>query len=157
MEGIVITTAEDAKEYLSKMIGKPLQYALKSPDLDLYDFGFGGWIQTINRKGRLHTVTTYSIHAQCPLKVIWRNGTGRADLYDGDTDSHHFHKETESLLGLPVKRVELSDKNDLWVDLGDYWIVFISWENDEESWRYFLSGGNDPHLVASNKWLELHN
>ena len=31
--------------------------------------------------------------------------------------------------------------------------VFVTFENGEESWRFFTSNTDIPHLVASNSWL----
>ena len=60
------------------------------------------------------------------------------------------------MIGLSVERIALSDKNDLWLDLNKYWIVFITREDQEESWRFFEPRSKLPHLVASDAWLEMN-
>lgn len=122
----------DAFKFLQTLLNQPLCYGLKSPDTDLYDFGFG---DTEN------------------FKVIWKNGEHRVDRYYEDTPCKKFHSEVKHLIGMKVRQVALSNKNDLWLDLGDCWIVFVTFENREESWRFFISGIGTPHLVASDSWL----
>ena len=36
-----IVNRQEAEEFLRPLIGQALRYALKSPDTELYDFGFG--------------------------------------------------------------------------------------------------------------------
>ena len=76
---------------------------------------------------------------------------------DGDTPGKQFRAEIQPLLGLAVERVAVSDKNDVWLDFGDYWVVFATFENEEESWRFFASDISAPYLVASNSWLKFSN
>ena len=148
-----ILIRQKAFEYLSMLIGHSLLYAKKSSDTELYDFGFGEPAETVNRRGKRKLVGAMSLHALCRIKIIWRNGERKVDKYYEDTPCEEFHHEVKRCIGLQVSRIALSDKNDLWFDLGDYWIVFATFENGEESWRFFTSDINDPHLVASNSWL----
>lgn len=143
----------DAIVFLQNLIGQPLLYAIKSPDVELYDFGFGELIEVVNRRGTQKRIGTHTIHVLCRFKVIWQNCEHRVDKYYEDTPCEKFHSEIKNLVGLKVRRVALSDKNDLWLDLGDYWIVFATFENGEESWRLFTSDADNPHLIASNSWL----
>ena len=128
-------------------------YAIKSPDTELYDFGFGELVEVVNRRGIRKRIGTHTLHALCRFKVIWRNCEHRVDKYYEDTPCEKFHSESKRLIGPKVRQVELSDKNDLWLDFGDYWVVFATFENGEESWRFFTSDIDDPHLVASDSWL----
>ena len=59
--------------------------------------------------------------------------------------------------GLRILRTALSEKNDLWIDLGDCYFVIVTNENDEESWRIFSPGTNGPHIVATDLriWLDM--
>ena len=147
-------TQNSATKFLDTVIEKPLLYAIKSPDTELYDFGFGELIEVRNRLGNLKKKSTHTIHALCRIKVIPQNRTCDTGIYYEDTLCEIFHSDITPLIGTKVKRVALSDKNDLWLDLGDYWVVFITFENGEESWRYFISGTDTPHLIASNLWLD---
>ena len=144
-----------AIEFLHSLIGLPLHYAIKSPDTELYDFGFGRLVETVGLSGKQKKIGTHTIHALCRFKVISRTGGKTATNYYEDTPSEKFQSEINYLIGLTVKRVALSDKNDLWLDFGDYWIVFATFENGEESWRFLTLDRNAPHLVASDCWLDM--
>ena len=144
---------QNAIAFLQTLIGQPLLYALKSPDTELYDFGFGELVEVVNRHGIPRKIGAHTVHALCRFQVIWKTGERRVDKYYEDTPCETFRAEIQPLLGLQVKRVALSDKNDLWLDFGDYWVVFATFENGEESWRFFTSDIALPHLVASNAWL----
>lgn len=143
----------DASKFLQTLFDQPLCYGLKSPDTDLYDFGFGDPENPVRPYGDGKGVGTLALHVQCRFKVIWKNGEQRVDRYYEDTPCESFHSEVKHFIGMKVRQVALSDKNDLWLDLGDCWIVFVTYENGEESWRFFISGTNTPHLVASDSWL----
>lgn len=145
---------QSAIEFLHKLTGRPLLYALKSPDTELYDFGFGELIEVTNRRGQRKKVGTLTLHVLCRFELIWRNDERRVDIYYEDTPCDKFHSEVQHLLGQKVWRVALSDKNDLWLDFGDYWAVFATYENGKESWRFFIPNTDFPHLVASNSWLD---
>ena len=60
------------------------------------------------------------------------------------------------LIGREIMELGLSEKNDLWLDLGDCRIVWTTIENGEESWRFLAADTNIPHLVVSNSWMELN-
>ena len=147
----------EALEFLQTLIDQQLCYGLKSQDLDLYDFGFGNMVGDVNSYERYQEGCTHIIHAICRFKVIWKNGEHRVDRYQENTSSEKFCTEIKRLIGLKVIRIALSDKNDLWLDLGDYWVVFATYENNEESWRFFALNQDIPHLVASNSWLNFSN
>lgn len=142
----------NAQEFLQTLVDQPLCYGIKSPDMDLYDFGFGNMTEAVNPYGGVKNCT-HILHITCRFKMIWKNGEHRVVKYYEDTPCEQFHSEVNRLVGLKVKRVALSDKNDLWLDFGDYWVVFATFENGEESWRLFTSDINSPHLVASDSRL----
>ena len=148
-----LSIKQDAVVFLHTLIGQPLLYAIKSPDTELYDFGFGELVEVVSRRGIRKRIGTHTLHALCRFKVIWRICEHRVDKYYEDTPCEKFHSEINRLIGLKVRRVELSDKNDLWLDFGDYWVVFATFENGAESWRVFTSNINIPHLVASDSRL----
>ena len=147
----------DALEFLRTLVNLSLCYGLKSPDTDLYDFGFGNMVNIMNPYGGGKEVCTHILHVICRFKVIWKNGERRVDKYYEYTPCEKFHSEVQRLLGMKVRRVALSDKNDLWLDFGDYWVVFATFENGEESWRFFTSDIDGPHLVVSDSWLHFSN
>lgn len=143
----------DILEFLYTLVGQPLCYGIKSPDMDLYDLGFGSGIVDVSSYGEETEDWTYILHVTCRFKVIWRNGERRIDKFNEDTPCEKFHSEVKRLIGLKVKRVGLSSKNDLYLDFGDYWVVFVTFEDEEESWRFFTSVPNGPHLIASSSEL----
>ena len=142
---------ESAMDFLNTLIGQPLSYAIKSPDMDLYDFGFGEEIEVKFSKSPPRKVAPYTVHALCKFKIIRRNGKIKVFRYYEDTPYEVFHSEIKPLTGLKVSRVGLSEKNDLWLDFGgEYWVVFATHESEEESWRFFKTYDYDaPHLVVS--------
>ena len=143
----------EAIAYLDALVNRSLYYGKKCPDTDLYDFGFG---ETVKKAGMgKRCLCTHSIHATCYIKVLERFGERRIDLYDGKESYEEFHFKIQHLLGLKVRRVALSTKNDLWIDLGEYWVVFVTFENGEESWRFFELNNSCAHLVASDSWLDV--
>lgn len=149
------TDTQKANMFLQTLLDQPLCYGIKSPDTELYDFGFGRLVEVTSLRGEKREICTHILHVLCRFKVIWRNGERRVEKYYEDTPCEKFHSEIKRLIGLPVKRVGLSDKNDLWLDFGDYWVVFATTEDGEESWRFFTSDKDGPHLVASDSWLDL--
>ena len=142
-----------AMSFLRALIDQPLCYGVKSPNIDLYDFGFGDQHEITNRSGEIRKCCTYILHITCRFKVICKCKKHPPVNYYEDTPCDTFHANIRDLIGLKVKRIALSDKNDLWLDLEEYWIVFATFENGEESWRYFTFSEESPHLIASNTWL----
>ena len=67
-----------------------------------------------------------------------------------NTSSELFCDAIEDSIGMEIIRIALSSKNDLWIDLGDCRIVFVTFEDNEESWRLF-SSNEEQHLVASSE------
>lgn len=139
-------------DYLQALVGQSLSYAIKSFDTELYDFGFYNAEQPSQSPIDVSQVE-YVLHVICRVKVIWNKDEHRVQEYYEDTPYAKFHSEINQLIGLEVKRVALSDKNDLWLDFGDCWVAFATHENSEESWRFFKTNAEYPHLVASDSWL----
>ena len=137
---------------LQTLVGESLAYGFKSPDCDLYDLGFGTLIDVIHLNGRVQKKTTFVIHAVCPIKVI-KPKVKKAKWFYEDASAEKFQSWVQTATGLVVEKVGLSDKNDLWLDLGEYWIVFVTNDQVEndcfEDWRFFMANQVKPHLVAS--------
>ena len=145
---------DEALSYLNLLLNQPLRDARKFFDTELYIFGFGETVKELDIHGKESNVAMYRLHAQCRFKVIWKNGIKRAGICYEDTPNDEFKEIVHPLLNRKVVRVGLSDKNDLWLDFKDYWVVFATFENDEESWRFF-EYHKKQHLVATDKVLEL--
>lgn len=148
-------TREEAQKKLEKLLGLPLEYAGKSPDTELYLFEFGNVPINDNISRPAQKRFIFALHVLCRFKVIWRNGKKATDTYYEDTSSERFASAANQLIGKTIARIGLSDKNDLWLDFGDYWMVFATFETGEESWRILSSDREKPHLVASDSWIEL--
>lgn len=139
-------TRDEANIYLQKLIGQPLCYGIKSYDMDLYDLGFG---EAANHPA-------FAIHSTSEIKLIQRTQDKKTKIFNGNSCYIDFSNNINPLIGLSVERIALSDKNDLWLDLNKYWIVFITREDQEESWRFFEPRSKLPHLVVSDTWLEMN-
>lgn len=152
---------DSALIFLNELVGSPFRYGLKSKDLYFYDLGFGDWLYRCNGSEKKQKITTYAIHAQCEIRVFSQIKTifSKVDKsnsvrsYSGDTVAEVFHKDMEKLYKNSIKRVALSSKNDLWLDLGEYWIVFVTFENAQESWRFLPLDDSRPQLIASSEKL----
>lgn len=147
-------TREQALRYLENLVGQPLRYGIKLYDTELYDFGFGEMVETTDLWKKKRSVNLHNLHILCDFKVIYRTENRGHKIYCGDTDKKEFESDIQDIIGLTVKRVALSDKNDLWLDFKDYWIAFVTHEDAEESWRYFIMGKENPHLVVADSWKE---
>lgn len=142
-----------ANDYLAQLIGCPLRYGHKSQGCEFYDLGFGKEKTAQADQEHVSTVSQFALHVVCRFKVIWKIGDKQTKVYDEDTDTDVFSIDVKNLLGHCVQRVALSDKNDLWLDFGDFWIVFATFDDNDESWRFFLPYDPSPHFVASAFWL----
>ena len=142
----------DVLSILNQLVGKRLLYGIQSPDVVFFDLGFGEYIQAKNLYGIERSVATYTLHAMCGIKVIYRKEPHHTECYIGDTPAD-FNSLLSKLVGQIIKRVALSEKNDFGMDLGDYWIVLVTNEDSEESWRYFSHLSNTSHLVFSDTWI----
>lgn len=150
-----ISTAR-AYERMQAIVGKPLKFGHMLPTIGMFDFGFGDLIDIpTNSIGKTRKVCMYALHAVCGFDVVWKNGQRRVERLYWDSPKELFDDIVKELIGLCVKRITLSDKNDLWIDLRDYWVVFLTFENDEESWRFFTPYSSEAHLVVSNSWISL--
>ena len=146
---------QESLSFLNLLIDEPLSYGIKSPDMDLYDFGFGQLLRVPTKRDLDRKVGMFALHATCRFKIIRRIREHYVQCYYEDTPAEEFHRSIKPLVGLCVKRIGLSTKNDLWLDFGDYWMVFATFENDEESWRFFAFTDDKRHLVAADSWLTL--
>ena len=141
-------------EFLQNLTAQSLCYATKSPDTELYEFGFGSIVESCRLDSPTGKIGTYILHVICRFKIIQKTEENQVFRYYEDTPAQKFGSDIQALIGLKVQRVGLSEKNDLWLDFGNYWVVFATFENYEESWRLFVADANAPHLVASGFWLK---
>ena len=150
-----INVRNEAEEFVQNLVGKSLKYGQKFGDTELYDLGFGPEREIEYHDGEKRILPEYILHIMCDFDIVWRNGIKRVDEYDGNTPGEEFATDIKKLIGMDVLKVELRDKNDFWIDFGDYWMVIFTEESEEESWRLFTSGEQGIHLVASAVELDL--
>lgn len=146
---------DDTYKEIAQLVGKDLQYGILHEPFGLYDFGFGHFIVTDLNKGTTRKLCEYTLHASCRFKIVQRVGERKVNRYNENTTQEQFLLGIQELLGLTVRRVALSDKNDLWIDFEKYWMVFATFDNSQESWRFFTPDGNSPHMVVSNSYASL--
>ena len=152
-EKMDIPVSQDAISFLNSIVGHSVLYAHKSPDTELYDFGFGNFVEIVDWKGRRRQVASLTVHALCRFRVISRKEHRVSNFYE-DTPTQKFDSKIQPLIGQKVKRIALSEKNDFWLDFGDYWMVFVTHENGKESWRFFATAEDTPHFVAADSWID---
>lgn len=145
----------EAESVLQKLVGCPLCYGIKSSDMDLYDFGFGDCEVVKGWCNKERFLAAFTIHAVCCIEIIGSKDNTTSVLYDADTPCEQFHGDIAALLGLTVKRIALSKKNDLWIDLGKYSIVLITYEDKEESWRFFADNDLLSDVITSYMSIEI--
>lgn len=136
---------------LHKLVGCCFRYGLKSHNFDLFDLGFGEDVFFVNCLGNTQTACKYTFHLTCGIKLFWKDG--RINEYDAATESGFFSISIKPLIGATVSRIALSEKNDLWIDLGLCRMVIVTYEDDLESWRFFSPGTGMPHLISSGQNL----
>lgn len=144
---------EHACDYLQALVGKPLGYALKSRDMSFYDLGFGDDVAAYNRIRGHYEICEITLHVASGMKIFWKDGTKEELL--GDAPATITAPLTQKLAGHPIRRIALSEKNDLWLDFGICHMVVVTYEDGEESWRVFGAEEDAKHLVAADSWIRL--
>ena len=142
-------SAKDATSALQSIIGCAFRFGIKSPDMDLYQIGFGEDVVFINYFGNRQEASKYAIHFTCGLHLDWSDG--KQIEYDSQSDAKTFHREIESLIGLPVKTAEVLANNNVFIDLGLCKLEIVVREDGDESWRFFQPGQNSDHIVCCGK------
>ena len=142
---------EYALTTLLKLVGCCFRYGLKSHNMDLYDLGFGEDVHFLNCLGNTQTACKHTLHFTCGIKLFWKDG--RINEFGPTTESPMFSVAVEPLIGTVVRRIALSDKNDLWIDLDSCKMVIVTYEDSHESWRYFSPGTGSSHLISSGQHL----
>ncbi len=150
-----MTKRTKALKYLNVLVDTTLCYGIKSPNLDLFDFGFGELKEFQDSRGKIRKTSSYVLHAMCPFKLMLQDGTKRIKLFDAEVSCEKFNEFYKGWQDFSVKKVGLSDKNDLYLDFGDFWLVFITAENNIESWRFFETNNLNSHLVVASSWIVL--
>ncbi len=133
-----------ADAFLSQLVGMVVIRAEKSPDMNLFDFGFEG-----NEALKEHY--PYILHALCAIQVDTEDE--HSEIYYGDTSTEAFATVCAQLIGQKVENVHVIDGNDLMIWLERTAVRFLVADDGYESWRFF--GKRTRHLVASDLTLNL--
>ena len=80
-------SCSDAEIILKKLLGLPLRYGIKSPDMFFYDVGFGECNISEELGGIKRLLTTYAIHSCCCIKIIDRENKKRSHIFSGQNTS----------------------------------------------------------------------
>lgn len=146
-------TKQNVERYLNCIVGTPLQYGFKHSDFDLFQLGFGDCVSFEKWKGQTLAINRYAIHFDSAIYLYWKHGG--VDRFDSSTADNVFSSAISKLIGTHVKKIALSEKNDLWIDLGECRIAVVTRDDCEESWRFFQPRTENPHLIASSVTLIL--
>ena len=141
------------ENYLNGIVGEPLQYGIKTSDLDLFQLGFGESISVEYWKGKLVEINKYAVHFDSAVYLYWKDG--KVDMFYPDAHTSSFNLAISKLVGKIVKRIALSSKNDFWIELDNCRMVIVTRDDEDESWRFFCPRTRQPHLVASSTTLML--
>lgn len=143
----------EAEDLLCTIIGQPLLFGIKSPDMLFFDFGFGDIVPAHFDAGA-KWIGRYSLHADCRVKII-EIITGREWLFSSNDSNEFFQNSLINLINHRVKKFFIEERNNLRIEIGDYWIVCETWDGDEESWRYFEHYTDKAHCIGTseNLWL----
>lgn len=146
---------DKARERVKAIEGQKVAYAIKSDHLDLYDFGFGEEKKAFFDKIRneVRALPPYALHATCHFVVHGPDGTQR--YFDETVTKAEFADIEKEIIGKVVLRADITPKHRLVLYIDDMVYVFIPFDDDMESWRFFSDDENERHLVVSRYTIEL--
>ena len=144
------------EEYLSSIIGLPLHYVLKSPDTELYDFGFGEPRKIDNWYGKTRRLCPYTLHVLCDFSVLDSRERIAEIEFNGNSTPEMVEPVMKGLIGKKVQAVKIIQDHDLIIEFEFKRLWFITNSDFEESWRFFATDLKQPHIVASmhELWVE---
>lgn len=132
---------------LDEIIGYPLIYTIKSPDMDLCNFGFGFAGEYPSAKhDSTYVRPIFAIHSVC-LVSLQDKRTGITEHIFEDTPHTVFGNTFHNVLGGIVKRVAITKRGNLSVELESHIIKFTATYIDEENWRFFRLESPEKHIV----------
>jgi hypothetical protein len=152
-------------EYVKLMDGQPLTGVCRESDMG--DFSFGSEITVKNHKGINVKKSSFSLHLQCPFRVVSKTGEIIFTAYDmylsceGEwmennswdvKGGNRYDKKTKEWLvenpDLFVKNVDMNKQGDLKIIFSnkDILEVFINKSTNEECWRFFENCSHEDYL-----------
>lgn len=155
-----VVSPEKAMNLMQPLIGLPLKYISILEKWDLFVVGIGEAVSAPDpnsTNGGMRTLSPYAIHSFCGFDIVYRDESRRVDHIDLNITNPELYKMVTPLKNHCIKRIVIRKNNVLRLDFGLFWIVFTPFDDEEESWRYFVPGspGEAPHLVASCTRLTL--
>ncbi len=148
---------------LMNLKNQKMQYIKRS--CDLVDIGFGDLLKRKNRKNEEVLVARYSLHIQCPFKILYNQKmlTEHTDLYVSSANVYEtvdigqknctlfdqrLQEYTNELSDEYVVDVSINQIGNITISLSNITIfVFIDSTTKEEQWRFFETGTNKEHLI----------
>lgn len=158
---------------LNKIKGENLVLVYRAADMPELDFGDA---ITLNKYGKQREYPEYSLHVQCPLRIVIKNQIilGRDDIYcvldsedDNDWDSYgnnRYDKIVNDIIEpmLPVKVLDVfvSELGDILIKLENEIEINIfigsKGNEDKEFWR-FIDFKQDVHIVFEGRELNRYD
>lgn len=141
--------SERTCELLGRLYGEELWYGVKSRiNTPPYYLGFGGPVKIRGKYGKIYNMPVYNLLAH-RVDIVWKNGKRKVMRFRKEISEEAFEELFyNSLSGMRVVGVELSNDNRLWLDLSDYWIVILT--NSEESWQFTCLEDKIYHVIATS-------
>ena len=159
----------DIEKALSPLVGLPLWSAIRS--LDLESFQFGARKKTTDRKGKEIEVGEYAVHTQCSWRIAGPSGIavasgdrlvprGNPDVIPDDFDCNQpgvtlCDERIETLLrergeSLVVERLEVGEFGSFSLSMrGGFKLDVFPDASTTEYWRLFQPRTGEHHFVVS--------
>ncbi len=145
---------QEISNEVNQLIGLPLLTAFRYAQTELFCFGFGVFHEEWDEKENcLRRIPTYALHVQCEFHVVCRK-VSRVIRMDGMTQSPVFDAVAQKLQGLTVRHAFVeADGYALCLELGDFLLRVIPYEDEEEGWRLFRPNTDALHLVVNDQGI----
>lgn len=147
---------------LGLLLHQKLQYIERT--LNLVCLGFGKLLERKDRHGLTDEIAEYSIHVQCPFRILFNNKIvlGSDDLFlsqSADIDNVDLNKKDSCLFDCKSKSliqkfnneiiigVDMNKQNDLILYTDNLTIQLFVCNNQFESWRFFKFNDESIQVV----------
>lgn len=157
-------------EYLDRIIGEPVSCIGRVTNMVW--MGIGKNVMTVDRKGREKEKTEYALHIQSPWRIINkkkeeivmassdmyspRTGMGYSEDFDWEPQGNNLFDEksqnwTKREMAIYIRKYKINQWGDLTLSFSndEKLQVFNVASDDTESWRLFMPGREELHLVVS--------
>ncbi len=133
-------------DLLYALKGAKITYGLKSADMNFFDIGFQQKYHSNQNASK-----KFVLHIMCSFSVLTIDN--RKLTFFGDTRKETFEEFFTALIEDEIEDVCLKQENELCLKLAKHTIQIIPADDGAESWRLFDPISSNPHLVASNMWI----